>query len=618
MSDVGCKCIGCVDYGNRDSYDDVDRKLVADVERDGHSCIGIGPTSEDEPPPYVFTAGMWHSHRQPELAIYGVGDFDAMTAILKELAARVEASGLPLRPEDRFPGLLGLGDVRPEDYWLKLMPIHPSWYASQFGTALFFNAANAVDFLQVVWPDGSGRYPDEPGFDGYFADRQPMMWLPVVDHPPSGWVSDGMRAVVPERRRDALKAAVEEWDQARAQDDSARADAAAVLADAVDRTLHWVYQEEDRGRGRAVPAHLVYRLAKASVAWQDREPGAGEAERHVAEQLHASARRLLGWDDARRLTSKEIRNMGTWGTGAFDSDGAADWANAYDDTTPEERLAFLERTLAKAHGGGYLEVDDCVQVIAAAATIAALLPDAPTEPIAYGPESLGAEPRFEISGGLRDAAIAALLKVIEPATEWSQLWDDAGALDVVIAGVKRLIGALQPYADWAPHRGLEQAAPAYLRDPAMALGALRGLVEFDAVLGFTMHRAVKRRDWGDALYQEVTLTDGHRLILWMGDDIVDEGDSELVLFESELRVISLSWVYDVSLEVHHQPGPDGMSLHSAELRVYIAVPDNAVRQKKTTDIFTDELDFDKTVNRHGRDQVVRLIEFGKVLARQVR
>ncbi len=618
MSDVGCRCIGCVDYGNRDSYDDVDRKLIADVERHGHSCLGIGQTSADDPPPYVFTAGMWHTHRQPELAVYGVGDLDAMMSILNGLADRARASGLPLRSGDRFPGLIGLRDVEPEDYWIKLMPIHPSWYASQFGTALFFNAANAVDFFQVVWPDGSGRYPDEPDFDAYFTDRQPLMWLPVVDHPPSVWVSDGMRATVPERRREALESAIDGWDRAADCDGAVRTDAAAALAEAVDRTLHWAYQDEDRGRGRPIPAHLVYRLAKASVAWQDREPGVDETEHDIAERLKASARRLMRWDDARRLTSKEIRNMGAWGTGAFDNDGAADWANGYDDTPPESRLDFAERTLAKAHGGGYLENDDCVQVIAAAATVAALLPDAPTEPIPYGPESLGAEPRFEVSDDLRAAAIAALRKVIEPVTEWSQLWDDAGRFDIATASVKRLIGALQPYADWAPHRGLEHAAPAYLRDPAMALGALHGLVEFDAVLGFTMHRGVKRRDWGDALYQEVVLTDGHRLILWMGDDILDEDDSEVVLFESELRIIPLSWVHDVSLEVHHRPGPDGMSVHSAELRVYIAIPDNAVRKKKTTDIFTDELEFTKTVSRHGRDQVLRLIEFGKVLGQQVR
>jgi hypothetical protein len=615
VDDASCRCIGCVDYGNRDSYDDFDRKLIADVQRHGHNCIGIGPTSADEPPPYVFTAGMWHSHRLPELAVYGVGDIDAMTDLLNALAERARASGLPLRPGDRIPGLLGLRDVKPEDYWIKLMPIHPSWYASQFGIALFFNADNAVEFLQVLWPDGSGRYPGEPGFDPYFADRQPLMWLPVVDHPPSVWVSDRMRATVPERRRDALEAAVDGWDRASAGE--VCTDAAGALAEAVDRTLHWVYQEEARGRGRPIPPHLVYRLAKATVAWQDREPGADEIERHATERLQASAQCLLRWDDARRLTSKEIRNMGAWGTGAFDNDGAADWANAFDDTPPEHRLAFIERTLAKAHSGGYLENDDCVQVIAAAATVAALLPEAPTEPIPYGPETLRAEPCFEVSGDLRAAAVAALHKVIAPETEWSQLWDDAGRLDVVTAGVARLIAALQPYADWAPHRELEHAARAYLRDPAMALDALLAVVDFDAVLDFTMHRRIRRRDWGDSLYQEVTLTDGHRLILWMGDDILTDNDAEVVLFESELRIIPLSWVYDVSLEVHHRPGLDGMSLYRAELRIYIAVPDHAVRQKKTTDIFTDELDFGKTVDRHGRAQVLRLIEFGKLLAQQV-
>lgn len=618
MDDASCRCIGCVDYGHRDSYDPADRKLIADVQRHGHNCIGIGPNSADEPPPYVFTAGMWHSHRLPELAVYGVGDIEAMAAILNALAERARASGLPLRPGDRIPGLLGLRDVKPEDYWVKLVAIHPSWYASQFGIALFFNADNAVEFLQVLWPDGSGRYPDEPGFDPYFADRQPLMWLPVVDHPPSVWVSQAMRSTLPELRKEALEAAVEGWERAVAGDGEVRTNAAAALGEAVDGALYWVYQQEARGRGQPIPPHLLHRLAAANVAWQSREPGADGTEDHHAQGLHASARRWLCWDEARRLTSKEIRDMGAWGTGAFDNDGAADWANAYDQTPPEQRQAFLERTLAQAHGGGYLEIDDCTQFIAAAATIAALLPDAPTDPIPYGPETLDAQPRFEVSAELRASAIAALRKVIEPATEWSQLWDDAGRLDVVTAGVARLITALQPYADWAPHRALEHAARAHLRDPAMALDALHAVVDFDAVLDFTIHRRIRRRDWGDSLYQEVTLTDGQRLILWMGDDILTDNDAEKVFFASELRIIPLSWVHDVSLEVHHRPDPDGMSLYSAQLRVYVAVPDNAVRHKKTTEIFSDELDFSKTVNRHGREQVLRLIEFGTVLARQVR
>jgi hypothetical protein len=43
------------------------------------------------------------------------------------------------------------------------------------------------DHVQVVWPDRRGRYPGERGFHARYEGRQPMLWLPVEDHPPGPW-----------------------------------------------------------------------------------------------------------------------------------------------------------------------------------------------------------------------------------------------------------------------------------------------------------------------------------------------------------------------------------------------------------------------------------------------
>jgi hypothetical protein len=68
--------------------------------------------------------------------------------------------------------------------------------------------------------------------------------------------------------------------------------------------------------------------------------------------------------------------------------------------------------------------------------------------------------------------------------------------------------------DWAPYSSLEDAAKVYLRDPDLALDQLRSLVDFPAVKSFIVSRGVTSELWGDALWQEVVLTDGRRLIIW--------------------------------------------------------------------------------------------------------
>ncbi|WP_083612692.1 DUF4262 domain-containing protein [Mycolicibacterium sp.] len=514
-----CLCIVCVDYGNRDRYDDSDRKLIADVHRYGHHCVGIGPTTPDEPPPYAFTAGLWHTHRQPELAIYGVGEFDLMAAVLNQIVDRAQACGHRLAPHDRFSGVMGLRDVDADDYWVKLMPIHPSWHQSQFGISLFFNGVNTVDFLQVVWPDGAGRYPGEPGFDAYFADRQPLIWLPVADHPPSVWVRDDMRSV----------------------------------------------------------------------------------------------------DDAILNTDKGFRKVGAWGTGPFDNDTAGDWANDFDDIAPGARLAFLERTFEQVRGADVLDNRECEEVVAAAAVVAALMPGGPVIDTSMGPESLENDQEFEVSEDLRILAVAALREVARPDSEWAQLWAESGCEPEVQSVVTQLITDLEPYGDWAPFRTLEEALPAHLRDAAVALEVLRGVVEFEAVQAFTVERFVRQRDWGRALYQEVAVIDGDRLILWMGDDVRAE-ETGLPLFESELRVIPLSWLYDVSLDEHYRTEAGRRVLHSVELRLYVGINDYAkrIRGSKKTELYPEQLTFTKSEGDGGSEQMVRLIEFGRTASKLVR
>ncbi|KWX22937.1 hypothetical protein AFM11_18285 [Mycolicibacterium wolinskyi] len=177
--------------------------------------------------------------------------------------------------------------------------------------------------------------------------------------------------------------------------------------------------------------------------------------------------------------------------------------------------------------------------------------------------------------------------------------------------------------DWAPFHRLEQAAPPYLRDAEMALETVRGVVDLDTIQTFALDRYIKKHDWGRALYQEIVLTDGQLLIVWIGDDVLADDDDHnpgLPLLQSQIRAIPLSWIYDISIDTHYQTLDGQRSLYSVEVRLYLAVHDYAkrVRGTKRTEIYTEQLLLAKSVTDGGHDQMLRLIEFGRALANLVR
>lgn len=135
--------------------------------------------------------------------------------------------------------------------------------------------------------------------------------------------------------------------------------------------------------------------------------------------------------------------MGTWSVGPFDSDDANDWAVEFDDARSSDRLALIQETFAAAiePKSSDLDMDSCAAAIAAAATVAALVPGGPAVDEAYGPHTLG-EPGFAVTAELRGQAVAALRAVLSPESEWSQLWAESGDLDEAKAVVDNLTTVL--------------------------------------------------------------------------------------------------------------------------------------------------------------------------------
>lgn len=136
--------------------------------------------------------------------------------------------------------------------------------------------------------------------------------------------------------------------------------------------------------------------------------------------------------------------MGTWGTGPYDNDAAADFCGFLDDAPPARRPEMIRAALHAAAGTtGYLDASLAEKAVAAAAIV--LAQQNGTPPVsAYAPDFLVAGGPLDLPAEVGPLAVAALDRVVGPDSEWRELWeeasDPASALRVVAALRRALAG----------------------------------------------------------------------------------------------------------------------------------------------------------------------------------
>lgn len=109
--------------------------------------------------------------------------------------------------------------------------------------------------------------------------------------------------------------------------------------------------------------------------------------------------------------------MGTWATGPFDNDTAADFACALDDAKPEEREALIRGVLTRTvDAGGYLT--EAEEAVAAAALIAAQCPGGEPADTSYGPGT----PMPTFRSDLRNLADEALARIVSDESGLASNW----------------------------------------------------------------------------------------------------------------------------------------------------------------------------------------------------
>jgi hypothetical protein len=173
------------------------------------------------------------------------------------------------------------------------------------------------------------------------------------------------------------------------------------------------------------------------------------------------------------------------------------------------------------------------------------------------------------------------------------------------------------FPDWSPYTDLEQAARAYFRDPDVALEALAGALGDDGkVLGFTLERMVS--DDG-MVWQEAAVCDGHRIVLWHGEDVPDE-EFPGGAMTSAIRTVPLTRVTEIGYRQLLVRAEEGTQrVHGVDVYILLESLDEAGEAGRDGEgsyvIRHDAIRLGKTSEGGGPGQMRRLTEFAHLIAR---
>ncbi|RSO09919.1 hypothetical protein DMH26_00605 [Streptomyces sp. WAC 05379] len=137
--------------------------------------------------------------------------------------------------------------------------------------------------------------------------------------------------------------------------------------------------------------------------------------------------------------------MGTWGTGPFDSDLAADFVDGLERLPPHRVIDVLERALQQVRdSGARVGSGDGIEAVAAAALVASTIPNSG---IVIDPDDGPREPLPELPLSLRRPAVLALHRVLQGDSEMATGWVDSADAIQWRHEVHQIMEALEPPSD---------------------------------------------------------------------------------------------------------------------------------------------------------------------------
>lgn len=145
--------------------DDSDRKLLSDIEKYGWHVVFV--SEEPHSPRFAFTVGLYYRHAHPEILVMGLEQPTAHS-VLHAMVTRIQNG-------EKFGSGALVTDIA--SFPLALVPVHTDHFKEFLGYGIWFYRSLSAPFpaLQLVWPDGSGLFPWQSGYDVRFHELQRVL-----------------------------------------------------------------------------------------------------------------------------------------------------------------------------------------------------------------------------------------------------------------------------------------------------------------------------------------------------------------------------------------------------------------------------------------------------------
>jgi hypothetical protein len=130
----------------------------------------VGVPADKEGPSFVYYIGMVQKLDHPEKIMFGL-DLTLMASVINGIGDEIRGGRL-FREPGLYNGLL-------ERFACRISPVAEAYHKEYLGYAMWHRRhvgqIGTLEVVQCIWPDMSGRFPDETECDPAVVQLQPLL-----------------------------------------------------------------------------------------------------------------------------------------------------------------------------------------------------------------------------------------------------------------------------------------------------------------------------------------------------------------------------------------------------------------------------------------------------------
>jgi len=145
----------------------LDRHILGQVQTRGWYPVHVAPQGQEAG--FSYSLGLYANYAYPEVVIVGMPPQVAQ-AFLQIVAVRAVQRERKLEMYTGYDGIA-------EGTQVAFVPVARRHFPAHFDYGAWFYESLGIQpsFVQMVWPDASGKFPWERGYDADYATVQPLL-----------------------------------------------------------------------------------------------------------------------------------------------------------------------------------------------------------------------------------------------------------------------------------------------------------------------------------------------------------------------------------------------------------------------------------------------------------